>query len=128
MLELCMSGKAWRIFLLSSLAQTMKAFIGRLMWGSALLRPRASRYILDSDTLGEPEEEDSVNTFTRGDSAATGKVGCISRMCVRVLTVRVSAHGEVQHGVAELVLGLLLQLLTQTLQSSLVLNSTNISQ
>ena len=31
MLELCMSGKAWRIFLLSSLAHTMKAFMGRLM-------------------------------------------------------------------------------------------------
>lgn len=55
MLELCMSGKAWRIFLLSSLAQTMKAFIGRLMCGSLLLRPRDSRNILESDTLGEPE-------------------------------------------------------------------------
>lgn len=32
MLELCMSGKAWRIFLLSSLAHTMKAFMGLLMW------------------------------------------------------------------------------------------------
>lgn len=32
MLELCMSGKACRIFLLSSLAHTMKAFMGRLMW------------------------------------------------------------------------------------------------
>lgn len=32
MLELCMSGDALRIFLLSSFAQTMKAFIGRLMW------------------------------------------------------------------------------------------------
>ena len=54
MLELCMSGKACRIFLLSSLAQTMKAFIGRLMCGSLLPRPRASRNILESDTLGEP--------------------------------------------------------------------------
>lgn len=52
------------------------------------------------------------------------------RVCVYlcVPTVRVSAHGEVQHGVAELVLGLLLQLLTQTLQGSLVLNNTNSSQ
>jgi hypothetical protein len=33
MLELCMSGQAFRIFLLSSLAHTMKAFIGRFMWG-----------------------------------------------------------------------------------------------
>ncbi len=49
-------------------------------------------------------------------------------VCVRVSTVRVSAHGEVQHGVAELVLRLLLQLLTQTLQGSLVLNNTNSSQ
>lgn len=32
MLELCMSGKAWRIFLRSSLAHTMKAFMGLLMW------------------------------------------------------------------------------------------------
>lgn len=43
-------------------------------------------------------------------------------------TVRVSAHGEIQHGVAELVLRLLLQLLTQTLQGSFVLNNTNSSQ
>lgn len=43
-------------------------------------------------------------------------------------TVRVSAHGEVQHGVAKLVLRLLLQLLTQTLQGSFVLNNTNSSQ
>lgn len=56
MLELCMSGKAWRIFRLSSLAQTMKAFIGLLMCGSLLLRPRDSRNILESDTLGEPGE------------------------------------------------------------------------
>lgn len=42
MLELCMSGKVCRIFLLSSLAHTMKAFMGLLMWGSALLLPRAS--------------------------------------------------------------------------------------
>ncbi|TNN42990.1 hypothetical protein EYF80_046811 [Liparis tanakae] len=34
---------------------TMKAFIGRLMCGSAVPRPRASRNILESDTLGEPE-------------------------------------------------------------------------
>lgn len=47
---------------------------------------------------------------------------------VCVPTIRVSTHGEVQHGVAELVLGLLLQLLTQTLQGSLVLNDTNSSQ
>lgn len=33
MLELCMSGHALSIFLRSSLAQTMKAFIGRLMCG-----------------------------------------------------------------------------------------------
>lgn len=32
MLELCISGKAWRIFLRSSLAHTMKAFMGLLMW------------------------------------------------------------------------------------------------
>lgn len=56
MLELCMSGKAWRIFLLSSLAQTMKAFMGRLMCGSVVPRPRDSRNILESETLGEPEE------------------------------------------------------------------------
>lgn len=31
-LELCMSGKAWRIFRRSSLAHTMKAFMGLLMW------------------------------------------------------------------------------------------------
>lgn len=50
----------------------------------------------------------------------------VSLMCVP--TVRVSAHGEIQHGVAELVLRLLLQLLTQTLQGSFVLNNTNSSQ
>lgn len=49
-----MSGKACRIFRLSSLAHTMKAFMGRLMCGSLLLRPRDSRNILESDTLGEP--------------------------------------------------------------------------
>lgn len=49
-----------------------------------------------------------------------------SYMCVP--TIRVSAHGEVQHGVAELVLSLLLQLLTQTLQGSLFLSDTNSSQ
>lgn len=42
-LELCMSGKAWRIFLRSSLAHTMNAFIGRLIWGSLLPRPLDSR-------------------------------------------------------------------------------------
>lgn len=31
-LELCMSGNACRIRRLSSLAHTMKAFMGRLMW------------------------------------------------------------------------------------------------
>lgn len=30
--ELCMSGKACRILLRSSFAQTMKAFMGLLMW------------------------------------------------------------------------------------------------
>lgn len=53
---------------------------------------------------------------------------CDGSVCVCVLTIRVPAHGEVQHGVAELVLGLLLQLLTQTLQGSLVLCDTNTSQ
>lgn len=43
MLELCISGKACKIFLRSSLAHTMKAFIGRLMWGSLLPRPLDSR-------------------------------------------------------------------------------------
>ena len=33
MLELCISGQAFRIFLRSSLAHTMKAFIGRFTWG-----------------------------------------------------------------------------------------------
>ena len=42
MLELCMSGKAWRILRRSSLAHTMNAFIGLLMWGSLLFRPRDS--------------------------------------------------------------------------------------
>lgn len=42
MLELCMSGKAWRILRRSSLAHTMNAFIGLLMWGSLLFLPRAS--------------------------------------------------------------------------------------
>lgn len=56
MFELCMSGKAWRIFLLSSLAQTIKAFMGRLMCGSLLPRPRASLKIRESDTLGLPGE------------------------------------------------------------------------
>lgn len=46
-------------------------------------------------------------------------------VCVCVFTVRLPAHGEVQHGVVELVFRLLLQLLTQTLQRSLVLNNTN---
>ena len=32
-LELCMSGQALRIFRRSSRAQTIKAFMGRLMWG-----------------------------------------------------------------------------------------------
>lgn len=33
MLELCISGHAFRIFLLSSLAHTINAFIGLLIWG-----------------------------------------------------------------------------------------------
>jgi hypothetical protein len=33
MFELCMSGQAFRIFRLSSFAHTMKAFIGRFIWG-----------------------------------------------------------------------------------------------
>lgn len=39
MLELCMSGKAWRILRRSSLAHTMNAFIGLLMCGSLLFLP-----------------------------------------------------------------------------------------
>lgn len=35
MLELCISGQALRIFLLSSLAHTMNAFIGRFICGLA---------------------------------------------------------------------------------------------
>lgn len=54
MLELCMSGKAWRIFLRSSLAHTMKAFMGLLMW---LL-------FLDSGKWREPGEADGVSKAT----------------------------------------------------------------
>lgn len=62
------------------------------------------------------------NTLCHSPLCATA---CV---CVCIPTVRVSAHGEVQHGVAELVLCLLLQLLTQTLQGGLVLCNTNSSQ
>ncbi len=46
-LELCMSGNACRIRRLSSLAHTMKAFIGRLMWPEEGVR--------DSPKLPTPE-------------------------------------------------------------------------
>ena len=46
MLELCISGQALRIFLRSSLAQTMKAFIGRLIWGFPSGSRRLWRIIL----------------------------------------------------------------------------------
>lgn len=58
MLELCMSGKACRIFLRSSFAQTMKAFIGRLMCGSLLLLPRASLYTRASTTVVPPVRDE----------------------------------------------------------------------
>lgn len=41
MLLLCISGQAFNIFLRSSRAQTMKAFIGRLMWFGDLAGMRA---------------------------------------------------------------------------------------
>jgi len=46
MLELCISGQAFRIFLRSSLAQTMKAFIGRLICGLPSGSRRLWRMIL----------------------------------------------------------------------------------
>lgn len=54
MLELCMSGKAWRILRRSSLAQTMKAFMGRLMCGSLLFLPRDSLKTRASPVLAPP--------------------------------------------------------------------------
>lgn len=72
----------------------------------------------------------AVNTGVERVPCVPSKIDtcvCVS-LCVCVPTVRVSAHGEVQHSVAELVLRLLLQLLTQTLQGSLVLNDINSSQ
>lgn len=54
MLELCMSGKVCRIFLLSSLAHTMKAFMGLLMWGSVLFLPLVSLKTRASVVLATP--------------------------------------------------------------------------
>ena len=50
MLLLCISGQAFRIFLLSSLAHTMNAFIGLLMCG-LLSRSRAARMIFAPNIL-----------------------------------------------------------------------------
>lgn len=52
MLELCMSGKACKILRLSSLAHTIKAFMGRFMW---LL-------FLDSGKCREPAKKGSKKT------------------------------------------------------------------
>lgn len=62
MLELCMSGQALRIFLRSSLAQIMKAFMGRLMWGASFFSRRDWRIILapialvDDDPIGGEQQ------------------------------------------------------------------------
>ncbi len=81
MFELCMSGKAWRIFLLSSLAQTIKAFMGRLMCGSMLPRPRASLKIRESDTLGLPRE---------GKQGVTVSVGIHILICTHQMRLKCS--------------------------------------
>ena len=66
-----MSGCLARIFRLSSLAHTMKAFIGRLMCGLAASALRESRYILamvasfaeeDGEVEGDGEDEVGVVT------------------------------------------------------------------
>lgn len=60
MLELCMSGQALRIFLRSSLAQIMKAFIGRLMCWEPSLSFRAWRMILAPKILaGETKKNNN---------------------------------------------------------------------
>ena len=46
MFELCISGHAFNIFRLSSLAQIMNAFIGRLIWGASVLSFRDCLMIL----------------------------------------------------------------------------------
>lgn len=51
MLELCMSGQALRIFRRSSRAQTIKAFMGRLMWGFPSVSFFAWRIILAPSNL-----------------------------------------------------------------------------
>lgn len=67
MLELCMSGKAWRIFLRSSLAHTMKAFMGLLMW--LLFR--------DSEKWREPGEQ--VGESQAGNSSGADRaILCIT--------------------------------------------------
>ncbi len=67
MFELCISGCLARIFLLSSFAHTMKAFIGLLMCGLLASLFLASRYILamvasfeDGEVEGDGEEEVGV--------------------------------------------------------------------
>ena len=82
MLELCISGQVFRIFFLSSLAQIIKAFIGRLMCGcpsatapSALLRPRDSRTMrgpldrrgVPSSSLGPGDEGEEEEVGERAD-------------------------------------------------------------
>ena len=85
MLELCISGQVFRIFFLSSLAQIIKAFIGRLMCGcpsapfatapSGLLRPRDSRTMrgpldrrgVPSSSLGPGDEGEEEEVGERAD-------------------------------------------------------------
>ena len=64
MLELCMSGHAFRIFLRSSLAQIMKAFIGRLMCGCPSRSLRGCRMILAPNIFTANESRPVILYFT----------------------------------------------------------------
>ena len=78
MLELCMSGKACKIFLLSSFAHTMKAFMGRLMW---LL-------FLDSGKCREPARETPAEVRSQRKEQAGGH----STVLLAILTVHLTGQ------------------------------------
>lgn len=85
MLELCMSGKACKIFLLSSFAHTMKAFMGLLMW---LL-------FLDSGKCREPARE---TRGCQGMEQAPGHTVVLSAILTIHLTAQQSLIQPVGRG------------------------------
>lgn len=74
MLELCMSGHALSIFLRSSLAQTMKAFIGRLMCGLLSLSRFCWRTIFATEQI-----QTTIKPLTIRYPVIT--VNCVLREC-----------------------------------------------